>query len=68
MKKIKLFDLKNENYLENYFLKSFKRLLREKKIMLRVALFWILKKNLRDIMKVNMLYHVTQVQMLYILF
>ena len=30
MKKIKLFDLKNENYLENYFLKSFKRLLREK--------------------------------------
>ena len=65
MKKIKLFDLKNENHLENYFLKSFKQLLRVKNYV-RGALFLILKKNLQDIMKVNMLYHVTRVQMLYI--
>ena len=65
MKKIKLFDLKNENHLENYFLKSFKQLLRVKNYV-KGSPILILKKNLQDIMKVNMLYHVTRVQMLYI--
>ena len=47
MKKIKLFDLKNENHLENYFLKSFKQLLRVKNYVKGSPIFDFEKKFAR---------------------